>query len=123
MSSTRSLRSLAALTAIGVTGAVAVPAFAHAPVVGTFPRNHATVSHVRTVGVRFGESIVTGLITVEGANGSTVPARTSGLQPSNHARMRAAFTRRLHAGRYRVTWRVRADDGDTERGSFRFTVR
>lgn len=123
VSSTRSLRGLAGLAAIVVTGAVAVPAFAHAPVLGTSPRNNATVSNVRTVSVRFGEAVVAGLITVKRANGSTVAAKASGLQPSNKARLRAVFARRLPAGRYSVTWRARADDGHRERGAFRFTVR
>jgi methionine-rich copper-binding protein CopC len=124
MSSNRSLRSLAALAAIGVTGAVAVPAFAHAPVLGTSPRNNATVSNVRTVSVRFGEAVVTGLINVKRADGRSMAAPTaSGLQPSNKARLRAVFARKLPAGRYTVSWRARADDGHRERGTFRFTVR
>jgi methionine-rich copper-binding protein CopC len=123
MSSTRSIRSLAALGAVVVTGAAAVPALAHAPVIGTSPRNNATVSNVRTVSVRFGEAVVTGLISVKRADGSTVPARASGLQPSNKARLRALFARKLPAGRYSVSWRARADDGHRERGTFRFRVR
>jgi copper resistance protein C len=123
MSSTRSIRSLAALGAVVVTGAAAVPALAHAPVIGTSPRNNATVSNVRTVSVRFGEAVVTGLISVKRANGSTVPARASGLQPSNKARLRAVFARKLPAGRYTVRWRARADDGHREHGTFRFRVR
>jgi copper resistance protein C len=123
MSSTRSIRTLAALAAIGVTGAVAVPALAHAPVLGTSPRNNATVSNVRPVSVRFGEAVVTGLITVKRANGSTVAATASGLQPSNKARLRATFARRLPAGKYTVSWRARADDGHREKGTFRLTVR
>ena len=47
----------------------------------------------------------------------------SGLQPSNHARLRAVFARRLPAGKYAVSWRARADDGHREHGTFRFTVR
>jgi methionine-rich copper-binding protein CopC len=123
MSSNRSTRSLAALAAIGVTGAVAVPAFAHAPVLGTSPHNRASVSNVRTVSVRFGEAVVTGLITVKRADGSTVAPKASGLQLGNKARLRAVFARKLSAGKYSVSWRVKADDGDTEKGSFRFTVR
>ena len=120
--SNRSLRSVAALAAIGVTGAVAVPAFAHAPVLGTSPRNGTTVSNVRTVSVRFGEAVVTGLITVKRANGSTVHAQRSGLA-GGMKRLRASFARKLPAGKYRVSWRARADDGHRERGTFRFTVR
>jgi methionine-rich copper-binding protein CopC len=122
MSSNRSSRSLAALAAIGVTGALAVPAFAHAPVLGTSPHNRATVANVRTVSVRFGEPVLTGLITVKRANGSTVAARASGLA-GGRKRLRATFARKLAAGKYTVSWRAKADDGDTEKGTFGFTVR
>ena len=121
--SNRALRRTAALAAIVATGAAAVPAFAHAPVLGTSPRDGATVSNVRTVSVRFGEAVVTGLINVKRANGSTVAPRASGLQPGNKARLRAVFARRLPPGKYTVSWRARADDGHSERGTFRFTVR
>jgi copper resistance protein C len=121
--SNRALRRTAALGAVLATGVAAVPALAHAPVTGTFPRNNATVSHVRTVSVRFGEAVVTGLISVKRADGSTVAARASGLQPSNKARLRATFARDLPSGRYTVSWRARADDGHSERGTFRFRVR
>ena len=121
--SSRALRRTAALGAVLATGVAAVPALAHAPVVGTFPANNATASNVRTVSVRFGEAVVTGLITVTRADGSTVAARASGLQPSNKARLRATFARNLPSGRYTVRWRARADDGHSERGTFKFRVR
>src|SRR3954454_8586883 len=117
--SNRALRRTAALGAVLATGVAAVPALAHAPVVGTFPNNNATVSNVRTVSVRFGESVVTGLISVKRADGSTVAARVSGLQRSNRARRRAPSARRLPSGRSTVSWRARADDGHSERGTFR----
>jgi methionine-rich copper-binding protein CopC len=122
--STRSIRGFAALGAVLATGVTAAPAaLAHAPVVGTFPAKGSTASNVGTVGVRFGEAVVTGLITVKRANGSTVAARASGLQPSNKARLRATFARNLPSGRYTVSWRARADDGHSERGTFTFRVR
>jgi methionine-rich copper-binding protein CopC len=121
--SNRSVRRVAALGAVLATGVAAVPALAHAPVVGTFPKNNETVSNVRTVGVRFGEAVVTGLISVKHDNGATVTARASGLQPSNKARLRATFARPLPSGSYTVSWRARADDGHSERGTFRFRVR
>jgi methionine-rich copper-binding protein CopC len=75
------------------------------------------------VSVRFGEAVLTGLISVKRANGSTVAARASGLQPNNKSRLRATFARKLAPGRYTVSWRALADDGHRERGTFRFTVR
>jgi copper resistance protein C len=121
--SNRTIRRTAALGAVLATGVAAVPALAHAPVIGTFPKKDATVSNVRTVSVRFGEAVVTGLISVKRADGSTVQAKASGLQPSNKARLRATFASKLPSGRYTVSWRARADDGHSERGTFRFRVR
>jgi methionine-rich copper-binding protein CopC len=119
----RSIRGLTALGAVLGTGVLAVPAFAHAPVLGTFPAKGATVSPVRTVSVRFGESVVTGLISVRRSDGTAVRARAAGLDPRNGARLRATFARRLPAGSYKVSWRARADDGHSERGTFTFRVR
>jgi copper resistance protein C len=93
------------------------------PVVGTFPAKGATVSNVRTVSVRFGDSVVTGLISVSRADGTAVRARAAGLDARNRARLRASFSRRLPSGSYRVSWRARADDGHSERGTFSFRVR
>ena len=89
---------------------------AHAPVRGRRRAPGSTVRGVRTVKVRFGEAVVTGLITV--SRGPTVlkPAR-SGLAPSNHAVLRARFARPLAAGRYTVSWRARSDDGHARRGA------
>jgi len=123
--STRSIRGLAALGAVVGTGALAVPALAHAPVVGTFPAKGASVSSVRTVSVRFGESVVTGLISVSRSDGRELRAQSgrSGLDPRNHARLRATFPHNLSLGRYTVKWRARADDGHSEKGTFTFRVR
>jgi hypothetical protein len=119
---TRSISRLAALAAVlAVAGALAVPAFAHAPVLGTFPSKNARVSNVRTVSVRFGEAVLTGKIAVKRGS-TTMKASASGLT-NGKKRLRAAFADKLASGKYTVSWRVKADDGDTETGTFRFTVR
>ena len=120
--SARSIRRVAALGAVLATGVTAAPALAHAPVLGTTPGKGATVTTVRTVNVRFGEAVVTGLITVKHTNGSAVAAKASGLV-GGKKRLRATFSKSLPSGRYTVSWRVRADDGDTEKGTFSFRVR
>ena len=120
--SARSIRRVAALGAVLATGVTAAPALAHAPVLGTSPGKGATVTNVHTVSVRFGEAVVTGLITVKHTNGATVAAKASGLV-NGKKRLRATFAKNLPSGRYTVNWRVRADDGDTEKGSFSFTAR
>src|SRR4051812_37635859 len=108
--------------AVVIAAVLAVPAFAHAPVLGTSPKKNTTVSTVRTVSVRFGEAVVTGKIGVKRANGSAVAASASGLT-NGKKRLRAAVSKKLAAGKYTVSWRVKADDGDTETGTFGFTVR
>ena len=120
---TRSIRRLAALGVVLGAGVVAVPALAHTPLVGTFPAKGATVSPVRTVSVRFGGDVLTGLISVRRANGAAVRTSAAGLDPRNNTRLRATFPRRLSAGRYTGSWRARADDGHSQRGTFSFRVR
>jgi methionine-rich copper-binding protein CopC len=120
--SARTIRRVAALSAVLATGVTAAPALAHAPVLGTSPAKGATASHVRTVSVRFGEAVLTGLITVKRADGSAVAAKASGLT-NGKKRLRATFAGNLASGRYTVSWRVKADDGDSEKGTFSFRVR
>jgi methionine-rich copper-binding protein CopC len=88
---------------------------------GHTPKKNATVPTAHTVSVRFGEALVTGLIAVKRASGSTVKAQVSGLA-SGKKRLRATFATKLASGKYTVGWRVKADGGDTEKGAFRFTV-
>jgi copper resistance protein C len=116
-------RAAVAGAALAVAALLAVPAFAHAPVAGTSPKNGATVAKVRTVSVRFGEAVVTGRITVYNAGGSAVAAKASGLAPKNKARLRATFAKNLPSGRYTVKWRSLADDGHRESGTFHFRVK
>jgi methionine-rich copper-binding protein CopC len=121
--STRWIRRVALLGAVLSSGTAAVPVLAHSPVVGTSPARGATVSPVSSVSVRFGAAVVTGTISVARSDGSVVPARAAGLDPRNRARLRATFARKLTSGRYKVSWRARADDGHSERGTFSFRVR
>jgi methionine-rich copper-binding protein CopC len=116
-------RMVAVLAALAAAAMLAVPAFAHAPVLGTSPKNGATVSKVRTVSVRFGEAVVTGKITVSNASGAAVAASASGLAAKNKALLRATFAKNLPSGRYSVNWRALADDGHHEKGTFKFRVR
>jgi methionine-rich copper-binding protein CopC len=115
-------RMLALAAVLAVAAVAAMPAFAHAPVLGTSPKNGATVSTVRTVSVRFGEAVVTGLISVKKSNGTTVKPEVSGLA-NGKKRLRATFATKLPTGKYTASWRALADDGHHEHGTFRFTVR
>lgn len=95
---------------------------AHAPVTSRTPAPGAKVSNVKAVKVTFGESVVTGLISVT-KGGREVKAKTAGLKPSNHAILQATFAKALSKGTYAVSWRARADDGHSESGTWSFTVR
>ena len=95
---------------------------AHSPVVGRTPAPGAKVAKVKAVKVTFGESVVTGLISVS-KGGKAVKARRSGLTSSNKAVLQATFAKALSKGTYTVSWRARADDGHSESGTWRFTVR
>jgi copper resistance protein C len=122
MTITPSSRVAAVLAATGALGlAAAAPALAHAPVKARTPGPGTTKSDVKRVAVTFGEAVVAGKISVT-RNGKAVAAKTSGL---NHQQtvLSATFAKRLAAGRYKVSWRVRADDGDSETGSWSFTAR
>ena len=86
------------------------------------PAPGARASNVKAVKVTFGDAVVTGLITVT-KGGQEVRAKTAGLKASNKAVLQATFAKALAKGSYTVSWRARADDGHSESGSWRFTVR
>jgi methionine-rich copper-binding protein CopC len=115
---------VAAVLAAAVVGAAISPlsALGRAPVVGTSPHDGARVSSVRSVDVRFGGAVLTGLISVKDAKGAVVRARLAGLT-GDRKRLREVFTRPLRRGRYTVRWVVLAADGAQQRGTFRFSVR
>jgi methionine-rich copper-binding protein CopC len=110
--------------AAALVGAALSPlsALGRAPVLGTSPHDGARVSSVRSVDVRFGAAVVTGLISVKNADGTVIRARLAGLT-ADRRRLREVFARRLRRGRYTVRWVVLAADGARQRGTFRFSVR
>ena len=115
-------RVIAMLAALAAAAMLAVPAFAHAPVTGTSPKNGSTRSKVRTVSVRFGEAVVTGKITVRKASGAAVAAKSSGLAPKNKALLRAVFSHEPALREVHRQWRALADDGHHEKGTFHFRI-
>jgi copper resistance protein C len=115
-------------TRLAVTGAAvaavalaAAPAFAHAPVKTRTPGPGTSKSDVKRVAITFGEAVITGKISVT-KNGKAVAAKTSGMN-SKKTVLSATFSKKLAAGRYKVSWRVKADDGDSETGTWSFTAK
>ncbi|HET6510296.1 MAG TPA: copper resistance protein CopC [Baekduia sp.] len=116
-------RPVAALAVAGALAlaATAAPAFAHAPVKSRTPAPGTTRGDVKRVAVTFGEAVLAGKIAVT-KDGKAVRATSSGLNAKKTV-LSASFAKKLAAGRYKVSWRVRADDGDSETGSWTFTAR
>lgn len=95
-------------------------ALAHAGLEGTYPANGASVStSIKRVSVTFDEAVTTGTLSVRTSGGTAVPVTVR----HRGAKITGTLERRLGKGRYRVSWRVRSDDGHRESGSFSFRVR
>lgn len=114
--------AIAVAAAIAASTVAAPAALAHAPVVARTPAPHSTVTKVRSVKLRFGEAVITGLIGLT-KDGTTVTPKTSGLRPGNKAVLQETFAKPLAKGVYHVSWRALADDGHHEAGTWTFTVR
>jgi methionine-rich copper-binding protein CopC len=119
---------IARRTLIGLVAALpaliaAGPAFAHAELVSTAPKNGAVVRHLpKTVSLTFGEALERVVsVRIVHQPGRQV-GRGARLNPRN-AKQVLARTSADRTGRYTVVWRVIAPDGDTQVGSFGFRVR
>ncbi len=108
------------LTAPATTSSATAHA-AHAQVKKRTPKPGARASNVKTVSIKFAESVLTGGITIT-RGGRTITPAASGLKPGNHAILRAAFSRNLARGSYKVSWHALADDGHHQEGTWTFTV-
>lgn len=113
-------RVAAALAATAALGLAAAPALAHAPVKSRTPGPGTTRHDVKRVAITFGEAVVAGKISIT-KDGKAVRVSRSGLN-SKKTVLSASFAKQLAAGRYTVSWRVRADDGDSETGNWTFSA-
>lgn len=119
-----SRRTLTALVGAGVlaaAGAGATVAFGHAEVKTRTPKPGSTVSAPKTIRISFSEAVVTGKFASITRNGKAVKF-TSTLS-KHKAAITAKPSSKLGAGTYKVSWRVLADDGDTQKGHWSFKVR
>ena len=64
----------------------------------------------------------TGIIEIT-KGGSTVALKSSGLISANKAVIRAVPRSPLGSGTYKVSWRARAGDGHSEKGTWTFKVK
>lgn len=118
--------SRATLVAAAAAAVALVPAgtaVAHVEKTASSPRSGATVSaSLRTVTVTFSAVIRSGTLRVTGPGGKVV-SRGGGRDPRRASRLRAELRGPLKPGSYRATWTIRASDGHSQKGSFRFRVR
>jgi len=118
----RSIAAAAAVAALGVSAATATVALGHAEVKNRTPKPGSSLSSApRTIRISFSEAIVTGRFVSIKRNGKAV-AFSSKLS-THKAAIIATPKSKLAAGTYRVDWRLKADDGDTQRGHWSFRVR
>jgi methionine-rich copper-binding protein CopC len=106
----------------GVLG-IMPSAFAHARVVATYPGDGSAVNReVTQVWVRFDDvvSLVPRALTVTTDLG--VPINLEAPRLVGGKTIKAFVQDHLAAGHYAVGWRVQADDGHVESGSFTFAV-
>jgi methionine-rich copper-binding protein CopC len=115
------LRALAALAAV-----LLVPtsvASAHTPLKSVTPKKNSTQHRaVKEVRATFKAKMQTGIITITTSSGSTVALKSSGLIATNKAVIRAVPRTALGSGTYKVSWRARAGDGHSEKGTWTFKV-
>jgi methionine-rich copper-binding protein CopC len=116
------LRALAATAALLLVPTTA--AYAHTPLKSVTPKKNSTQHKaVKEVRATFKAKMQTGIITITTSSGSTVALKSSGLISSNKAVIRGVPKSALGSGTYKVSWRARAGDGHSEKGSWSFKVK
>jgi methionine-rich copper-binding protein CopC len=125
MKAVRINRLTGAVAVAAVTSAVAAAtAFAHTEVRSTYPGKGKTAStRIGTVSVTFTQQIRSGSIKVTGPGGSTYSSGSGGRDPRNVKRLRVGLKSSKRAGTYKASWKIKAVDGHTQRGSFTFKLK
>jgi methionine-rich copper-binding protein CopC len=102
----------------------AAPAAAHTEVKSTSPAKGSTASRsIRSVTVTFTQAIRRGSLRVTGPRGAVVSEGSGGRDPRKISRVRVGLKGSLRAGRYTARWTIKAADGHTQSGKFRFRLR
>lgn len=118
MNRTTTLTALVAAAAVPAVGTGI--AFAHAEVKTQYPTRGAAVTAVKTVSITFDEAFITGkVVSVTGPGKLTVTSSLNAKKTKLTGKLQGA----AKTGTYKVRWRIKADDGDTQTGSWTFRVR
>ena len=103
--------------------ALAAPAFAHTELKSTYPSKNQTVTkNLSKVTVTFSGQIRSGTIKVTGPSG-TISSGNGGRDPRNVKRLAVPIKSSKKAGTYTAKWTMRAADGHTQTGSFKFKIK
>lgn len=100
----------------------AATAHAHAELMSTQPQAGHTVAGTRTVTLRYDDVIELPprALRITGPHGRSLPVRTSRPDPKT---LTGTLSSNPGAGLYAVRWRIVADDGHIESGTFSFVMR
>jgi methionine-rich copper-binding protein CopC len=114
-------------TALAATAAVSAvvtaTAFAHTEVKSTYPSKNATASkRITSVSVTFTQAIRSGTVTVTGPGGKVSNGK-GGRDPRNTKRLKVSLKSSKRAGTYTAKWTMKAADGHTQTGSFKFKLK
>lgn len=115
---TTALAATAAVSAI-----VTATAWAHTEVKSTYPsKNQSVSSKLSTVSVTFTAQIRSGSIKVTGPSG-TISQGSGGRDPRNVKKLRVPIKSSKKAGTYTAKWTMKASDGHTQTGTFKFKIK
>ena len=119
-------RALFGVVLASLVSALAQPAFAHAMLQRASPRVGSVIPPgPPALPLAFNEGLAVALcrVTLRDAAGGVIPLGPLALAPKDRKVLVTPLRTPLAAGRYKVEWRVVADDTHVTQGDFTFTVR
>ena len=116
----RNVLALAAAAAL-----IAGQASAHARLLSSTPKDHATVASPQTLVLHYSETIVPAAssVTVTGPGGAPAPIGPLALGDKDKREVTVAFSAPLRPGAYKVSWKMHTSDDHNTDGTFVFTVK
>ena len=114
----------ALIIAAAATALIAGQASAHARLLSSTPKDHATVASPQTLVLHYSESIVASAssVTVSGPTGAA-PTGPLAVGDKDKREVTVAFSAPLRPGAYKVAWKMHTTDDHTTDGTFGFKVK
>lgn len=109
-----------AIAALAVSG----QASAHARLISGAPKNGSTVAAPKAMTLRYSEELVPAASSVKVTTDAGAAVGTGAMALDTTKRIvTVPFTGALAAGRYKVAWHMKTEDGHETDGTFAFTVK